>query len=196
MTELKSDFRVPAGTATVGMWLFLASLAMLFLSGMLGYVFIRLTGRFQPALGSVSLPWLLWISTAVVLAGSVTIHLAIGAIRLERQAETRRWLWATLAISVLFCLVQVPGLYELLSKHATVRTAESPNHIYGLIFVFILVHALHVVGGVAGLAFVALKAARGGYDHENYAGIKHSAMYWHFLDIVWIVMFGIMLALG
>ncbi|MFN4243265.1 MAG: heme-copper oxidase subunit III [Tepidisphaerales bacterium] len=196
MTQLKADFHNPPGTATVGMWLFLASLAMLFFSSMVGYVVIRLTGKTQPELFSVRLPAWLWLSTVVVLAGSVTIHKALTSIRLERQRETLRWLRVTLGLAVLFCVVQTPGMIALLNQHQALQQAETPNHLFGLIFFLVLVHALHVVGGVVGLAFVTWKAGRGAYDHEHYVGIRHSAMYWHFLDGVWIVMFATMLAFG
>lgn len=196
MTQLKADFHNPPGTATVGMWLFLASLAMLFLSSMVGYVIIRLTGKTQPELFSIRLPAWLWLSTVVVMAGSFTIHRALSAIRLERQRETIRWLWVTLALAVLFCMVQTPGMMALLAQHSVHQQAETPNHLFGLIFFLVLVHALHVLGGVVGLAFVTWKAHRGAYDHEHYVGIRHSAMYWHFLDGVWIVMFATMLAFG
>jgi heme/copper-type cytochrome/quinol oxidase subunit 3 len=196
MTDTKAPYPNPPGTALVGMWLFLASLAMLFLSSMVGYVFIRLTGSTMPALFTIDLPWLLWISTVVVMFGSLTIHLALGAIRLERQAEALKWLRITLGVAVLFCLVQVPGLWQLLESHASARTLETRNHLFGLIFAFILLHALHVLGGVVNLAVVTVKAGRGAYDHEHFVGIRLSAMYWHFLDVVWLVMFGTMLVMG
>jgi cytochrome c oxidase subunit 3 len=60
----------------------------------------------------------------------------------------------------------------------------------------VLLHAAHVVGGIILLALVARKAFRGGYDHEHHLGVHHAALYWHFLDIVWLVMFGTMLGLG
>jgi heme/copper-type cytochrome/quinol oxidase subunit 3 len=68
--------------------------------------------------------------------------------------------------------------------------------LYGLAFVLILVHALHVVGGIIGLVNTVRHGMHGDYDHENYYGIKHAAMYWHFLDGVWIVMFLGMFFLG
>ena len=55
---------------------------------------------------------------------------------------------------------------------------------------------LHVLGGIIGLVTTVRHAMQDKYDHENYAGIKHAAMYWHFLDGVWIVMFFGMLILG
>jgi len=54
---------------------------------------------------------------------------------------------------------------------------------------------LHVVGGLIYLMMVLLKAYAGRYDHERYTGVRHAAMYWHFLDIVWLVMFGTMVVL-
>jgi heme/copper-type cytochrome/quinol oxidase subunit 3 len=60
----------------------------------------------------------------------------------------------------------------------------------------VLIHALHVLGGVIYLAIVTQRALAGRYDHEHYTGVKHAAMYWHFLDLVWLMMFGTFLVLG
>jgi cytochrome c oxidase subunit 3 len=51
------------------------------------------------------------------------------------------------------------------------------------------VHALHVLGGLIGLGVTTAHAFQGRYDHENYVGVKSAAMYWHFLDGVWIIMY-------
>jgi heme/copper-type cytochrome/quinol oxidase subunit 3 len=69
-------------------------------------------------------------------------------------------------------------------------------HLYGLIFFLILVHALHVVGGLVGLSVTTAHALQGRYDHERYGGVKHAAMYWHFLDAVWLVMYGCLATAG
>ncbi len=51
-----------------------------------------------------------------------------------------------------------------------------------------IIHALHVVGGVAALVFIFFGIARGAYDHERHFPVRFCAMYWHFLDVVWIIM--------
>jgi heme/copper-type cytochrome/quinol oxidase subunit 3 len=85
-------------------------------------------------------------------------------------------------------------MIALLRQHRTLSATQNV-HLYGLIFVLILVHALHVLGGLAGLAMTTANAFRGRYDHENYVGVKNAALYWHFLDVVWIIMYlGIYLA--
>ena len=63
-------------------------------------------------------------------------------------------------------------------------------------FVLVLLHALHVLGGMVVLIRVVVRGRNGVYDHEHYQPIRHTAMYWHFLDFVWLVMFFTFLATG
>ena len=177
---------VPARAQTVAMWLFLAALAMLFGATMLAYFIVR--SRQGAAAGGLQLPRTLWISTALMLAGSVTIHFAVDAARRERQQELRRHLVMTGIFAVLFVIVQTPAMVRLLEQHRELATTQRV-FLYGLIFVLILVHALHVLGGLVGLGITTAHAFRGRYDHENYTGVRSAAMYWHFLDVVWIIMY-------
>ncbi|HLE30822.1 MAG TPA: cytochrome c oxidase subunit 3, partial [Anaerolineales bacterium] len=52
-------------------------------------------------------------------------------------------------------------------------------------------HGLHVTGGVVGLIFVILKALRGGYTQAAHDGVELMGLYWHFVDVVWIILFTI-----
>ena len=192
---------------------FLSGLGMLFGSAMLGYVAVRMNHRGDVQFGSIVLPKLLWLSTALVLAASVTVQLAVVAIRRERQDLLRSWLVATLVIGLLFCAVQIPCLGSLVHQHldsmrrfdeaggggfsngvATGTVRSQP--FFGIIFTFILIHAAHVLGGLIQLVVVIRSAFRGRFDHEYYNPVKHTAMYWHFLDVVWIAMFATMSAAG
>jgi heme/copper-type cytochrome/quinol oxidase subunit 3 len=188
MLDAKTDRRIPPQTATIGMWLFLAALTMLFSATMIGYWLIRTGSPASPNLHSLHLPRLLYLSTGLILLGSYTIHQAVASVRRERQAMLRRFLVLTCALAVGFVLVQTPALVELLQQHAAFK--DQGLRLYGLIFFLILVHALHVLGGIVGLTVTTLHAFQGRYDHERYGGVKHAAMYWHFLDVVWIVMYG------
>ncbi|HWE96766.1 MAG TPA: cytochrome c oxidase subunit 3 [Tepidisphaeraceae bacterium] len=195
----KLDYRapsqhVPAGTGTFGMILFLIALFMLFAAAMLGYVLIRLHGSKSPAPGTIQIPQSFWLSTALVVAASVTIHLSEKNLRRERLTSFRRWLITTLALAIGFVLVQAPSMVLLLHQHHTGMIQNMP--LYGFIFFLVLIHALHVVGGIVALAITNAKAAQGRYDHEHYLPVHHAAMYWHFLDGVWLTMFITFLALG
>lgn len=177
----------PPGTGTVGMFLFLSSLTMLFAAAMVGYAIIRLAGRRSPQAGTLHLPPILWLSTLLVICVSFTMGRTVAAVRRERAGAFRFWLNASLGLAVGFLVVQTPAMIGLLMAHAEYRRAGL--FLYGLIFVLVLLHALHVLGGMIALVRVRWQAGRGVYDHEHYQPVRHTAMYWHFLDIIWILMF-------
>ena len=182
---------------TVGLWLFLLALAMLFASSMVGYVLIRVAGPQTVSAQSgppLHVPALLWVSTLLVLGVSVTLHRAVGSVRRERHVPLRFWLRASMALAIGFLVVQTPAMMQLLGRHAEARTQNL--HVYGLIYFLVLLHALHVIGGVIALARVMYHESRGRYDHEHYLPVYHAALYWHFLDVVWMVMFGTFLVVG
>ncbi|MDQ3331760.1 MAG: cytochrome c oxidase subunit 3, partial [Planctomycetota bacterium] len=72
-----------------------------------------------------------------------------------------------------------------------VRTRpEMTLHLEGLLFVLILLHALHFVAGMIALTIVTRRGLAGRYDHEYHGGVRLCALYWRFLDVVWIALFG------
>ena len=201
----KSGFRVPPRASAIGLWLVLAALGMLFASSMLMYVLMRLHYFGKISDEPIQMPALAWGSTAVLLAGSFSAHRAVAAIRLERLATCLKYLYLTSAIAVLFLLVQSPCMAQVLGQHralsAQAEAAAAPGRpvqvsMYGLVFFLIVVHALHVLGGIVALAIVTWRTKRQRYDHENYMGVQFAARYWHFLDIVWLAMFTMFLVMG
>lgn len=74
--------------------------------------------------------------------------------------------------------------------------AKNQHFLYLLILVLVVVHAAHLIGGLIPLAIVTYNAMRNRYDHEYHAGVTHLAMYWHFLDAVWMVMFSTFVVLN
>lgn len=206
MTDgFKSEFRPPHRASVIGLWLVLAALGMLFASSMLLYALMRLHYFGRIASEPIEVPKLAWASTIVLFIGSFTIHRAVVAIRRERLANCLKFLYITSALAVLFLIVQSPCMAEVLGAHQKFAAESkanpgpggfSPVSLYGLVFVLILLHALHVLGGIVALAVVTLRARAQKYDHENYMGVQFAARYWHFLDIVWLTMFTMFLALG
>ena len=195
---------VPSRVQTFGMWIFLVGLAILFFSGMVAYAFIRVTGAglpdpgaLRPALESP----LLFTSTGLVLAASFAIHMSVVRVRREKRRAFLTWLILCDVLALAFVAVQTPAMIHLLSRdvgvgHALDQLGPRPTRLYGLIFFFVLIHALHVVGGIIYLAFVTKRAFAGKYDHEHTVGVRHAALYWHFLDVVWLMMFGTFLIVG
>ena len=195
---------VPSRVQTFGMWIFLVGLAILFFSGMVAYVFIRLAGPDMPAQGylrpAMENP-LLFTSTGLVLAASLAIHMSVVRVRREKRRAFLTWLILCDVLALAFVAVQTPAMISLLGKdvgvgHALEQLGPRPTRLYGLVFFFVLIHALHVLGGIIYLAFVTTRAFAGRYDHEHTVGVRHAALYWHFLDVVWLMMFGTFLVVG
>lgn len=212
-TQQMKHHPIPHFTGTLAVIWFLSGLGMLFGAAMLGYAAVRMNHRSDLQFGSLVLPKLLWLSTALVMAASVTVQFAVVAIRRERQDLLRGWLVTTLIIGLLFCAVQVPSLGSLVRQHLdSISAFEAaggggysnglptgtirPQPFFGIIFTFILIHAAHVLGGLVQLVLVIRGAFQGRYDHEYFNPVKHAAMYWHFLDVVWLTMFATMSAAG
>jgi cytochrome c oxidase subunit III len=137
----------------------------------------------------------------------VTIHWALRAVRQERMADLRRGLIATAVLAVVFLAVQTPSLIELLGEHQQYRTelreqtdsgqrASLALQPYGMVFFLIVVHAAHLIGGIIPLGVVTRNALRNRYDHESYNPVRYTAMYWHFLDAVWLTLFAMFLLVG
>jgi heme/copper-type cytochrome/quinol oxidase subunit 3 len=180
--------------ATIGLRLMLASLSMIFLAGIMLYVLLRIHvfGNVSP--NRVELPDAIWGSTAVLFAGGICIQRAVAAIRLERVAAFRTYLVVTLVLALAFLAIQFPCLWVILQRF---RALDPKNGgMFGLAFCLILLHAAHVIGGVVALWVVTVKAMKDRYDHENYQGVRHAAVYWHFLDIVWVAMLAVFLIMG
>ena len=124
MSGTKIEFRAPRRASTIGLWLFLAALAMLFISSMWLYVLMRLGvfGRISNA--PVHVPSLAWGSTVVLWIGSFTIHRAVAAIRRERLKNCLKFLYLTCALAVVFLAVQSPCMAQVLQRH--LRSPSKP----------------------------------------------------------------------
>jgi cytochrome c oxidase subunit 3 len=185
-----------ASAGTVGMVLFLAALGMLFTASLVAFVFIRYGSKSPPA-GAIHLPNELWLSTLLVICVSIALGVATRQLREGRHRASRNSLTAALAFAAGFLTVQAPALVKLLEQHQHLRATGL--HLYGLIFFLVLLHAAHVVGGMIALVYVTVKAHRGGYERRGGGGAKNpirmTTLYWHFLDMVWIVMFTLLFAM-
>jgi cytochrome c oxidase subunit III len=174
--------------AKQGAWLFLISLGIFFFSSMLLfvlYVAARLD-RISKDVKAYTLPAdFLW-STFVLLGVSLALHHAVLAARKDHTLQVLRLCWLASGFAAAFFFIQSHAMYQLVNRALDASVPGlSP---YSFTFVLALVHALHVVGGVIALVSVCGNAWRRNYDHERHWGLEFCAMYWHFLDGVWIIM--------
>lgn len=131
-------------------------------------------------------------ATLLMLASSVTIGAAYRALRRGQDRRFERFLISTLALGAVFLIAQVVNWLQL--------AAELPLEEGGLrsatFYLMTGTHALHVVGGLVPLGIVVHRASAGRYSNERWVGVRNVAWYWHFLDVVWVLMLVAMWAVG
>ena len=178
----------PLAMGRLGMRLLLLALGMLFAATLSGYLAIRGEAQAWPPPGVPRLPAALWISTVIIVLSSVTAQWAVRGIRRGMQAPLRNGLLLTLLLGVAFLVSQSINWFSLVALHFTART-----NLYGFLFYLLTgLHAAHVIGGLAPLALVTVRAWRGAYTSTTRSGVEYTVTYWHFLDVVWVILFTVL----
>jgi cytochrome c oxidase subunit III len=173
---------------TFGMVVFLFALGVLFAASLVAYLYIRSRAAAWPPPGAPPLPAGLWVSTAVILLCSLSIHFALSGVRRNRSGMQIGALLITLLLGLIFLVSQTANWFWVIAIQG-----EAAPSLYLYTFYFLTgLHGLPVVGGLALLIAVSAKAIAGRYSADYHPGVRYAAMYWHFLDVVWLVMFVLM----
>ncbi|GAA4348493.1 cytochrome c oxidase subunit 3 [Variovorax defluvii] len=174
--------RSAALTAGLGLWVFMGVATTLFSLFLVAYV-MRMSGSDAVR---IALPWQLWLSSALLAAGSLALHRSAVSARGLRLGDTRRWLLAGGIGALGFLAVQWWAWAALLA--AQVMPAGNPGGSF--FYLLTAVHGLHVAGGIAAWAWTARAAWQPTADLASLAWrIALCARYWHFLLAVWAVLF-------
>jgi heme/copper-type cytochrome/quinol oxidase subunit 3 len=180
----------------LGMWVFLLSEVMFFSSLIGAYIILRFANPEQWAEpGEVLAVPLTAFNTFMLICSSVTMVKAFAAIEHGDQAGLKKWLLATILLGAAFVGIQVFE-YIQLAGHGFVPMRDSyaaeGGPLYGATFYTMTgFHGTHVTIGVLCLIFTAIKAFRGKYSEMDYGGVEIMGLYWHFVDLVWIILFTI-----
>jgi cytochrome c oxidase subunit 3 len=170
------------------MVIFLVSLGVLFAGSLVAYVVVRWRAAGWPPADLPPLPRVLVLSTALILAGSGTVQWALVSARSGRLLRLRIALTATLALGIAFLASQTAGWVQLVGARATVR-----SDLYSWMFYFLTgLHALHVIGGLVPLTVVTVNAYYNRYSALYHTAVRFCTMYWHFLGVVWITLYGML----
>ena len=132
-------------------------------------------------------------ATVCLISSSLTIHAAVGAIRKGNLGTFRLWWFITLMLGAIF-LFETGREWDHLIYHEglTISTNLFGTTYYSLVGL----HAFHVSVGLIGLLTVLLLALVGKIHPEHARNVDVFAMYWHFVDVVWIVVFTVVYVIG
>lgn len=134
------------------------------------------------------LPMAFFVSTFVIIASSLTFHLAKKAIQKDQQKNTTMWLFATLVLGVAFVVLQFVGFGEIVSN-GFYFTGPASSITTTFLYIVTVMHLLHLAGGLISLLIIIYNHYKQKYNATQSLGIELGVMYWHFLDLLWVYLF-------
>jgi cytochrome c oxidase subunit 3 len=167
----------------LGMFLFIASEVMLFGAFFTAYFFVRVVGGAAWPEPPFHLPvFVAGVNTAILVTSSFTIHWALQSIKRDNRAGLQAGLVLTLALGVVFLLTQIREYSRIGFNPA--------DGAFGTIFYGLTgLHGAHVFVGLTLLTFASIRAFRGHYSAAHHHGVEIPGIYWHFVDVMWIVVY-------
>ena len=183
----------PDSLGKLGMWTFLAGDALNFGGLLAGYGALRAGSANWPVPSKVFGVfgfWLVAFMTFLLICSSVTMVMSLAAAQRDDQAGLRRFLSLTVLGGLAFLGCQAYEWTHLIHEGVTIGANPFGASLFGTTF-FVLTgfHGLHVTGGVIYLSCLLARASGGRYSAHNYQPIETAGLYWHFVDLVWVLIF-------
>ena len=181
------DSGPPVDRGKFAIWLFLATEVMFF-TGLIGtYLVIRMGSPEWPNPKHLFAVDITAANTFLLITSSWMMVRALDAIQKGDKAGLTRWLGATILGGSIFVSVQVYEYIQLLDH------GYLPNRdlFWSTFYAMTGFHGIHVCVGVIWLFCVWIGAVRGTYTPQNYVRVELAGLYWHFVDLVWVLLFTI-----
>ena len=182
--EVQSDYKNKSDSNRLGLWLFIISDAFVF-AGLLVSRFYLFGGE-RPELNQ----WLGFAVTFILLTSSFFMYRADIEMSNGNVKSFSRNLFVTIVLGILF-LIGVVGLEWPMAPFSA-----GDNAIASIFFTMTGMHALHVLSGVILLIIVYRNARKGLYSEKRHFPIEAAAIYWHFVDVVWVFFYPALYLMG
>jgi len=173
----------------MGMWVFLATISMLFAAFTSAYIIRRVAADWVP----IALPRILWLNTAILLGSSIFVELARKAVGGDEWSSAKRWLRTATLIGLAFLGGQMMAWRILVAAGVFVPTSPHSSFFY----IFTGVHGLHLLGGLLLLLWTTRRIGgpRPPVKVDARRWLDLAATYWHFLGGLWVFLLLVLWAL-
>jgi cytochrome c oxidase subunit III len=167
----------------LGMFLFIASEIMLFGAFFTAYFFVRVTAGTPWPTPPFHLPvFVAGVNTAILVTSSFTVHWALQSIKRDNHAGLKAGLLLTFLMGLTFLLTQI-------LEYSRIGFAPKDGSFATIFYCLTGLHGAHVFVGLTLLAFATTRAFRGHYSAAHHHGVEIPGIYWHFVDVMWIVVY-------
>lgn len=170
------------------MWVAIGSIVMMF-AGLTSAFIVKSN---QTNWKTVSLPQAFWISTAVIVMSSITLQMALRSFKNREMSRYRSLIGITLLLGIAFVVLQWVGFGGLWAQQVTFKGSGAGQFLY----VIFGLHAIHVIGGIIVLLVMFIKAFVGRTKLYSSVPVEVAAIYWHFVDLLWIYLLFFFLIIG
>jgi cytochrome c oxidase subunit III len=165
----------------LGILLFIISEAMLFGSFFTAYFFIRVVQNEPWPPEPFEFPVLVaTMNTAILVSSSFTVHYALHSIKRGNRLGLQVGLASTFLLGCMFLLTQIN---EYVKAGFSISDGAFASVFYGLTGL----HGAHVFVGLTLLAMMTVRAYRGHFSPQAHMGVECAGIYWHFVDVMWII---------
>jgi len=169
--------------ATLGMLLFIISEVMVFGAFFTAYFFIRVAqGDPWPAPGTKLPVEVAGVNTAILVSSSMTLHWAQEAIKRGNRFALKAGILTTFLLGCTFLFIQI-------NEYANIGFAPQDHAQQTIFYSLTGLHGAHVFIGLLLLLFVTIRSFRGHYSPEECRGVEVPGIYWHFVDIMWLIVY-------
>jgi cytochrome c oxidase subunit 3 len=188
MDNESNDLRLNKGlrerTAKLLLYVSIGSIVMAFAGLTSAYVVTKGSGAGL----NFDLPSIFYYSTAIILVSSLTMNMSLVAARKDNFQQITIWLVLTFILGIAFTITQYEAWAELYYNKIYFAGRQS-NAAGSFLYVITGLHVAHLVGGLLYLIGIIVRSTKQQFDSQNYLKLKLCAIYWHFLDILWIYLF-------
>lgn len=125
------------------------------------------------------------LNTLTLITSSFFVAKAVAAIKKGQRQTCQKWLWLTLLAGATYCGIKTWEYFWNEAAGFDLRT----NLFYSLYYYLTFNHLLHVLIGMCTILWVTLNSYFDAYSANNNEGLESAALYWHMIDMVWIIIF-------
>ncbi len=166
------------------LWMGIGSICMMFAGLTSAYIVKRNQGNWL----EFDIPVYFWYSTLVIMLSSITIQFAVKAFKERAMQKYKALVTITAILGIVFSYLQWIG-FSFLNNHGIQLIGRGSNPAASFLFVIMLLHIVHVIGGVMALLIIFFKAFSSKIKTYSSISIELAATYWHFVDLLWIYLF-------